>query len=128
MIIIIDENNVWIKVGAGENWHVFVLYCIEHNWAGIENLSLIPGTVGATPIQNIGAYGVEVKDAIDEVIAFEIETKECITIPNSSCHFAYRESIFKKGCKGQYTITEVIYKLDKKPTFHVNYGAIQEIF
>lgn len=125
----IKETNkhIFIKVGAGENWHYFVLHSIKNDWAGIENLSLIPGTVGASPIQNIGAYGVEVKDVIESVNAFHIEKKEIHTFSNKECNFGYRNSIFKNELKGQYIITEVIFRLDKIPTFHTNYGDIQKI-
>lgn len=122
-----DENHVWVKVGAGEVWHDFVLHCIENNWAGIENLSLIPGTVGASPIQNIGAYGVEVKDVIESVSAFHIASLKIQSFSNNDCEFGYRDSIFKRDLKGQYVITEVIYRLNKQADFNIKYGAIQQI-
>lgn len=124
----IDENNdnVWLKVGAGENWHHLVLYCIENNYAGIENLSLIPGTVGAAPIQNIGAYGVEIKDTLFEVHAIYIENNELHIFNNEACEFGYRNSIFKNELKNKYIITHVILRLNKKPVFHVEYGAIRD--
>ncbi|MCP4520472.1 MAG: UDP-N-acetylmuramate dehydrogenase [Cytophagales bacterium] len=121
-----DENHIWLEVGAGEVWHNFVLHCIEKEWAGIENLSLIPGTVGASPIQNIGAYGVEVKDVIESVKAFHIETQEIHVFNNKQCEFGYRDSVFKREQKGKYVITQVTFKLNKVPTFNVNYGAIQQ--
>jgi UDP-N-acetylmuramate dehydrogenase len=125
-ISVVDENegHVWVKAGGGVNWHEFVLHCIHQNWAGIENLSLIPGSVGAAPMQNIGAYGVETKDVFHELEAIEISTGKIITFSNSDCQFGYRESVFKRALKGQYLISSVIFKLDKKPTFKTSYGAI----
>ncbi len=124
----IDENNdhVWLKIGAGENWHQLVLYCIDHHYAGIENLSLIPGTVGAAPIQNIGAYGVEIKDTLFEVHAIYIENNELHIFNNEACEFGYRNSIFKNELKNKYIITHVILRLNKNPVFHVEYGAIRD--
>lgn len=124
----IDENNdhVWLKVGAGENWHQLVLYCIEHHYAGIENLSLIPGTVGAAPIQNIGAYGVEIKDTLFEVHAIFIENNELHIFNNEACEFGYRDSIFKNALKNKYIITHVVLRLNKKPIFQIEYGAIRD--
>ena len=125
-ISVVDENegHVWVKAGGGVNWHEFVLHCIHQNWAGIENLSLIPGSVGAAPMQNIGAYGVEIKNVFHELEAIEISTGKIITFSNSDCQFGYRESVFKRALKGQYLISSVIFKLDKKPTFKTSYGAI----
>lgn len=120
-----DDEAVYLKVGAGENWHEFVLYCIEHDYAGTENLSLIPGKVGASPMQNIGAYGVEVKEVITEVECLRLADAEKVIFSNEACQFDYRSSIFKTTHKGQYLISSVTFKLDKKPTFKVNYGAIQ---
>jgi UDP-N-acetylmuramate dehydrogenase len=121
-----DENHVYIKAGAGENWHQFVLYCIENNYAGIENLSLIPGCVGASPMQNIGAYGVEIKDVFHELTAFHLEEKSNYTFGLKDCEFGYRESIFKNKYKGQFVITNVTYRLNKQPVFHTSYGAIEQ--
>ncbi len=123
-----DEKSVWLKVGAGEQWHGFVEYCLEHNYGGVENLSLIPGTVGAAPMQNIGAYGVEVKDTIEEVEALEIATQTMKIFDNAACKFGYRESIFKHTLKNQFIITSVTFRLEKHPnTFYIEYGAIQKI-
>lgn len=120
-----DENTVQVKAMAGENWHNFVQYCIEKNYGGIENLSLIPGNVGTTPIQNIGAYGVEIKDTMISCEAIEIATGELKTFSNSDCHFAYRESIFKGALKGQYVIVSVTFGLTKKDhILHTAYGDI----
>lgn len=121
-----DNDFVWVSAGAGENWHEFVLYCIDKNWAGIENLSLIPGCVGAAPMQNIGAYGVEVKDVIDSVYTLQLDSLEECIFSNQECKFGYRESIFKNEEKGKYFITRVIFKLSKKPDFKIKYGAIEE--
>lgn len=127
-IEVIEEDNqhITVAVGAGENWHQFVMHAIEHNWAGIENLSLIPGTVGAAPMQNIGAYGVEIKKVFDHLEAIEIATGQLHTFSNSACEFGYRESIFKKSHKGQFVITKVVFKLSKTPEFNISYGAIQD--
>ena len=125
-ISVVDENedHVWVKAGGGVNWHEFVLHCIHQNWAGIENLSLIPGSVGAAPMQNIGAYGVETKDVFHELEAVEISSGKIKMFSNKECQFGYRESVFKRALKGQYLISSVIFKLDKKPTFKTSYGAI----
>lgn len=129
-IKILSETNtsIRLKVASGVNWHQFVLYCVEHGWGGIENLSLIPGTVGAAPMQNIGAYGVEVKDVILEVIAYDIEQEEWKHFSNESCQFGYRESIFKHAeHKHRYFIAYVIFELKKAPhTYHTQYGDIQK--
>lgn len=125
-ISVIEENeeSVLLKVGAGEVWHNFVLYSIEHNLGGIENLSLIPGSVGASPMQNIGAYGVEIKDVFDSLEAIEIATGELHTFSHQDCQFGYRESVFKKELKGKYIIVSVSYKLSKQPKLNTSYGAI----
>ncbi len=127
-IEVLDENEdeVRIKVGAGENWHELVLHCIAKGWAGVENLSLIPGTVGASPMQNIGAYGVELKEVFHQLSAIHRETLEEKVFDFDQCQFGYRESVFKNDLKGQYIITRVIFKLNKKPTFNVSYGAISQ--
>ncbi|TLV00091.1 UDP-N-acetylmuramate dehydrogenase [Dyadobacter luticola] len=121
-----DESSVWLKVGAGENWHAFVMYCVENNYGGVENLSLIPGTIGAAPMQNIGAYGVEVKDVIESVEVVDIQTGEPKIFTNTECQFGYRESIFKKEAKGKYVITGVTFILNKKPVLNVGYGDVQK--
>ncbi|MBS1513305.1 MAG: UDP-N-acetylmuramate dehydrogenase [Bacteroidetes bacterium] len=121
-----DEEYVYVKAGAGENWHQFVLYCIAQNWAGLENLSLIPGCVGASPIQNIGAYGVEIKDVFDSLDAFHLQDKKMIHFTADDCAFGYRESVFKKQCKHQFAICSVQYRLRKRPLFNTSYGAIEQ--
>ncbi|MEA5401760.1 UDP-N-acetylmuramate dehydrogenase [Arcicella sp. DC2W] len=121
-----DEKSVHIKAGAGEVWHQFVMFCVEHHYAGIENLSLIPGTVGAAPMQNIGAYGVEIKDVFQELEALNLETLEIETFSLTDCQFGYRESVFKHSLKGKYVITSVTFHLNKVPTFKTAYGDIQK--
>ena len=108
-----DKNLVHITANAGENWHEFVLWCISEGYGGIENLSLIPGNIGTCPIQNIGAYGVEVKDCITKVEALEIATGKLIIFSNEECKFGYRNSIFKNEAKGKYIITSVSFQLTK---------------
>lgn len=121
-----DEKYVYVKAGAGENWHQFVLYCINNNLAGIENLSLIPGNVGASPMQNIGAYGVEIKDVFHSLEAFHLKEKVIEIFNLNDCAFGYRESVFKKKYKNQFVITGVTYRLNKKPVFNTSYGAIEQ--
>jgi len=121
-----DENHVWLQVGAGENWHEFVLHTISAGYAGLENLSLIPGTVGAAPLQNIGAYGVEVKESIEQLEALEVKNQQLHHFRNQECQFGYRLSIFKKELKGQFIILNVTFKLNKKTNFNISYGAIQD--
>jgi len=121
-----DEDHVYIKVQAGENWHEFVQYCLLHNYAGIENLSLIPGNVGASPIQNIGAYGVEIKDVLYELEAYHKETHVITSFKNCDCEFGYRDSVFKKKFRGQFVILNVTFRLHKKPNFKTSYGVIEK--
>lgn len=126
---IINENDhfVWIEAQAGEVWHEFVLQTIDKNLGGLENLSLIPGKVGSSPIQNIGAYGVEIKDTMHSLTALNLETLETETFLNSDCEFGYRESVFKSKLKDKYIITSVTFKLKKAPhELHTTYGAIQQ--
>lgn len=120
------DEEVFVEVGAGENWHEFVLYCIKNDWAGVENLSLIPGTVGASPMQNIGAYGIEIKEVFSSLQAINRITGKQETFHWEDCRFGYRESVFKNELKDQYIITKVEFKLKKKPTFHTEYGAIAQ--
>lgn len=121
-----DEDYIWIKANAGEVWHQFVLYCVANNYGGLENLSLIPGTAGAAPIQNIGAYGVEVKDVIAEVHYYDLENGSFVILNNRDCKFGYRDSVFKHSLKGKAIITAVMFKLAKKPVPNISYGAIKE--
>jgi len=120
-----DSDHFYIKAGAGENWHEFVLHCIDRNWAGLENLSLIPGNVGASPMQNIGAYGVEIKDRFHSLEAFNLSTLETETFDRESCKFGYRESVFKNIYKDKYIIISVTFKLLKEPDLNTSYGAIE---
>ena len=120
------KKSVILKVGAGVNWDHFVDYCVNNNYVGIENLSNIPGTVGSSPIQNIGAYGVEVKDVVHEVEAIHIETQEKTLFKKDECNFGYRDSIFKNELKGQYLITNVFFKLSKEPKYITTYGNLKE--
>lgn len=121
-----DGAYVYVKAGAGENWHQFILYCLEHNLAGVENLSLIPGNVGASPMQNIGAYGVEIKDVFHQLEAYHLKDKVLKTFSLNDCDFGYRESVFKRELKNQFVITSVTYRLHKTPRFNTSYGAIQQ--
>ena len=121
-----NDENIWVKSGAGVVWHDLVMYCVNNSYAGMENLSLIPGTVGAAPIQNIGAYGVEIKEVFEELEALEIATGKIKIFDKQKCNFGYRESIFKHEAKGKYIILNVTFKLNKKPVFHVAYGAIKD--
>jgi len=125
-IITEDEESTNITVGAGEIWHNFVLWSIQKNLSGIENLALIPGLVGASPMQNIGAYGIEVKEVITKVNYIEIESGNKKSFTNSECNFSYRNSIFKDELKGKAVITEVVYKLSKTPLNNTKYGAITD--
>ena len=118
---------VRLKVGAGMDWDSFVAYCVQNGWGGLENLSLIPGEVGASAVQNIGAYGAEAADCIEEVHTYFLETGEKKIFSKAECEYAYRHSFFKKPeNKGKYYITHVIYKLSKKPEFRLEYGNIRE--
>lgn len=121
-----DKDHFYIRVGAGENWHQFVMFCVSNHYAGIENLSLIPGNVGASPMQNIGAYGVEIKDVFYELEAFHLYDKTGVRFSLEDCAFGYRDSVFKNKYKGQFVITSVTYRLDKKARFNTSYGAIQQ--
>lgn len=122
-----DDSHVVLKVGAGENWHELVMHCVDNNWGGVENLSLIPGTMGAAPMQNIGAYGVEIKNVIEEVEAVEISTGNIKTFSNAACRFGYRESIFKQEAKDKFIITGVTLKLTTKDHhFNCSYGAVHD--
>ncbi len=122
-----NDREVHLRVGAGEGWHAFVQYCVDHNYAGVENLSLIPGTVGAAPMQNIGAYGVEVKDVIETVEAISRSDGQLRIFSAAECQFGYRESIFKQRLKGKYFITAVNFRLSKQPDFNISYGDIQKV-
>jgi UDP-N-acetylmuramate dehydrogenase len=117
-------DEAMVRSGAGETWHEFVLTCIELNLSGLENLSLIPGSVGASPMQNIGAYGVEIKDCFESLTAYHLESGEVHTFDNKDCAFGYRESVFKHQFKGQYVICTVTFRLKKNAVVNTSYGAI----
>lgn len=122
----VDGDEVIVTAGAGVVWNDLVIYCVANQYAGIENLSLIPGTVGASPIQNIGAYGVEIKDVFHTCRAFEIGSSVIKTFLPAECQFGYRDSIFKGSLKGKYVITSVSFRLKTKAELNTRYGAIQE--
>lgn len=122
-----DADFVWLKAGAGVVWDELVQYSVNQGWSGLENLSLIPGTVGAAPMQNIGAYGVEIKDTFESLEALNLQTLEVEVFDAKACAFGYRESYFKRAGKGQYLISTVTFKLAKKPSIKTSYGAIQEV-
>ncbi len=121
-----DSEFVLLECGGGEIWHDTVMYTIANGWGGLENLSLIPGTVGAAPIQNIGAYGAELKDCFVQLSAVDLQSGAIRTFSQSECKFGYRESIFKHEVKGKYIITSVQFKLAKNPTIKTQYGDIQQ--
>ena len=123
-----DENEVLITAEAGENWHELVLWCVSQNYGGLENLALIPGNVGTSPIQNIGAYGVEIKDVFQQLEAMDIETGKTKIFTNADCDFGYRNSVFKNELKGKYIIVNVSFKLTKKNhNINISYGAIKDL-
>lgn len=121
-----DDRHVYVKAGAGENWHKFVLFCLDRDLAGVENLSLIPGNVGASPMQNIGAYGVEIKDVFYDLEAFHIKSGKVVTFSHADCEFGYRESVFKNKHKGEYVILSVTFQMNKIPEYNTSYGAIED--
>jgi len=122
----ISHDDVFVEAGAGEVWNDLVNYCVDHGYAGMENLSLIPGSVGASPIQNIGAYGVELKDVFESCQAFEIATGKIKTFTKADCKFGYRESVFKLELAGQYIIVSVKFHLSLTPHFNLKYGVIEQ--
>lgn len=113
-------------MGAGENWHKFVMYCVENNFAGLENLSLIPGNTGAAPMQNIGAYGVELKDVFHELEAYHYKDHQVVKFSHDECSFSYRDSVFKNKYKDQFVILNATFRLNKVPSYNISYGAIEE--
>ena len=121
-----DDEHVYVRAGAGENWHQFVMHCILYNLGGVENLSLIPGNVGASPMQNIGAYGVEIKDVFHSLEAFHLSENRIQTFTLNDCEFGYRESIFKKKYKDEFVILNLTLRLNKIPQFNISYGSIKE--
>lgn len=127
-IEVVKEDNLhyYVKANAGENWHRFVQYCINHNYAGLENLSLIPGCVGASPMQNIGAYGVEVKGIFHSLEAWDMKDDKVVTFTLNDCEFGYRESVFKQRYRGRFVILNTTYRLNKHPLYNTSYGAIEQ--
>jgi UDP-N-acetylmuramate dehydrogenase len=120
-----DDDFFYVKAAAGENWSDFVDYCLDENFWGLENLSLIPGNVGAAPIQNIGAYGVELKDVFSELTALDVKSGVAITFTHEACRFDYRDSVFKNSLRDQFIIMSVTFKLTKEPCLKVHYPALQ---
>jgi UDP-N-acetylmuramate dehydrogenase len=120
-----DEEFVFINAGAGVKWNSFVMYCVNQNLGGVENLSLIPGNVGASPMQNIGAYGAEIKDVFYELNALHLNDRLIQKFSSSECEFGYRESAFKKKYKDEFAILHVTFRLRKNPVFNISYGAIE---
>jgi UDP-N-acetylmuramate dehydrogenase len=121
-----DRQNIWIEVGAGEVWDEFVQYSVDYQLGGIENLSLIPGSVGAAPVQNIGAYGQEVGNIVEKVKGFDLKTNMPVEFSAEQCEFGYRSSIFKSKLKNSFIITSVVFRLEKFPEFVLNYGQVEE--
>lgn len=121
-----DEQYVYVRAAAGEEWHSFVRYCVERNLGGIENLSLIPGTVGAAPIQNIGAYGTELKDVVISVEGLHTDTGEYFSLTNEECSFGYRTSIFKQELRHRVVLTSVLLRLHKQPHINLSYPALAQ--
>jgi UDP-N-acetylmuramate dehydrogenase len=120
-----DREHVWVRAGAGVNWHTLVLHCVQQGYAGIENLSLIPGTAGAAPIQNIGAYGVTLSDVFESLEAIEVHSGTVHTLHSKDCAFGYRDSIFKNTHSNRYIIASITLKLHKRPTFQTTYGTLE---
>ncbi len=125
-IVAESADNVWLKVGAAENWDETVVYCIEHGWQGLENLSFIPGEVGAAAVQNVGAYGVEFKEYAVFIEVVDVETGNVKTLPSRICEYGYRQSNFKKDWKKKYIVTAVTFRLNKRPYYRLNYGDLRE--
>lgn len=121
-----DRQNVWVEVGSGENWDEFVRYCVDCHFGGVENLAFIPGNVGAAPVQNIGAYGQELQNVVDNVKGYDLNTREFVEYSNAACEFSYRNSIFKSKLKNQFIITSVVFKLDKFPEFNLDYQKLEK--
>ncbi len=121
-----DRQNIWFEVGAGEVWDDFVKYCVDYEMGGVENLSLIPGLVGAAPVQNIGAYGQEVSNVIELVKGYDLQQKLPLEFRADACEFAYRDSLFKRDLKNRFIITSVVFRLEKFPEFNLKYGQVEE--
>jgi UDP-N-acetylmuramate dehydrogenase len=126
-IVAEDDNSISLRVGSGVVWDDFVAYCVEKGWWGVENLSLIPGEVGASAVQNIGAYGVEVKDVLQSIEAISVDDLSKRIFTNDECNYGYRDSIFKNSLKGKYVITYVTYRLSKTANPNIGYGALKSV-
>src|SRR5690606_21326468 len=122
------QDHVWIKAGSGENWHDFVVTCLKNKWYGLENLSLIPGSLGAAPVQNIGAYGVELQDLFECLTAVDLETGNPMDFEAVDCQFGYRQSVFKGKFRQRLLITSVTLKLNKRPRVNLSYSALSDYF
>ncbi len=120
-----DEESVHVRVGAGVVWDDFVVWAVEHGYGGVENLSLIPGHVGAAPVQNVGAYGMEAGEVVEQVEAIDLENARTVKLEASKCHFSYRDSIFKREWKNRFIITRVVFRLSKSPRFRLDYGNVR---
>lgn len=120
------DDHVLVKAGGGVAWHYFVMHAVANNWGGVENLALIPGSVGASPIQNIGAYGVEIKDVLHSLEAYHLQDGSLAHFKNAECGFGYRDSVFKKKYKGEFAILSVTFQLNKHPQLNTSYGAIEQ--
>ncbi|MEN8203150.1 MAG: UDP-N-acetylmuramate dehydrogenase [Bacteroidota bacterium] len=123
-----NEQEVLVRVGAYENWDNWVSVSVSKGWYGLENLSLIPGSVGSAPVQNIGAYGVELKDHFERADAWDLQHKKQVQLDRKACRFTYRSSIFKNDFRGRYIITHVVFRLQKKAQLQLNYGPVKEYF
>ena len=121
-----DRQNIWVEVGAGENWNEFVRFCVDAQLGGVENMAFIPGAVGSAPVQNIGAYGQEVKDVVFAVKGYDLVKQEFVEYSNKACEFDYRNSIFKQKLKNQFIILSVVFKLDKFPEFNLDYKKLEQ--
>ncbi len=121
-----DRQHIWLETGAGELWDDFVKYCVSLDIGGVENLSLIPGSVGAAPVQNIGAYGQEVANVIELVKGYDLDLKKIVEFSTGQCEFAYRDSIFKRKLKNRLIITSVVFRLDKYPEYNLSYGQLEK--
>jgi UDP-N-acetylmuramate dehydrogenase len=121
-----DEEHVWIESTGGEEWQALVDFSLEHGLGGLENLTRIPGSVGAAPVQNIGAYGVEIKDVLESVEAVELRSGQVRTFGNGECRFGYRDSVFKHELKGRFFVTSIVVRLARQPQYRTDYGEIRK--
>ncbi len=119
-----ERSHVWVRAAAGENWHGLVLHCLAHGWNGLENLSLIPGTAGAAPLQNIGAYGVELESVFESLEALDLLTRELVTLDRATCEFGYRDSLFKRAGRGRYVILSITLRLSRDAAVNTSYRDV----